>query len=782
MNPTLRDQLHELARLPELPEAVRAPILQALLGETSLDADTVWGVVPRRGRASQGVVPPAHLKLIDLVARGGMGEVWRARDLRLDTVVALKTVRDDLAESRAILALFDAEARVTASLAHPGIPPVHERGDLEDGRPYYTMKLLEGRSLLDAFGAHGPLTTLITVLHRVCEAVGYAHGRGVIHRDLKPENVHLGANDEVIVLDWGIARATAGGASGRGVHTGVAGTVGYMAPEQERGERALIGPASDVFALGRMLGEALTEGLPTLVDDDARVAELAALRDRATQAHPDDRPADARALAAELHAWLRTGERRARAVQVLREADEALTATTRLRIRAAEARQEAELLGAAVHPSDPETAKRAWWTAEDRALTLERAADQHTIEAEVLLNASLTHAHLPDAHERLATLYRQRHVEAEARKDAPGVARWELLLKNHDRGEHAAYLTGNGALTLTSDPPGAEARLYRYERRDRRLVPVLTTRLGKTPVVGAEVPHGSWLVELVLPGHALVRHPVLVRRLEHVEAGVLTLPRLHSLGADDCVVTPGWTWFGGDPGAPTPSPTVRAWQDGCVMRRFPVTNAEYLTFINDLVLRGRADEAERLVPRESRANHAVGTPVYRWAAGRWQLGPDADGDLWLPDWPVMLVTFAAANAYAAWEAERTGLPWRLPNEREWERAARGADGRIFPWGDHLDPSFALYRESWPAGARPQPRASTSHTIDESPFRVRGLAGGMRDWCHDAWGDRTEHYSAMPTLRGGGWNLTAPLLRSSNRSKSEITFTSPSTGFRLARDL
>jgi serine/threonine-protein kinase len=177
-----------------------------------------------------------------------------------------------------------AEARTIARLEHPGIVPLHDLGILPDGRLWYAMKLVRGRRL-DELEAQ-PLE-LLRVLQRICEAVAFAHANGVVHCDLKPENVMLGDFGEVLVMDWGVAReiGTAGGV--------VAGTRGYMAPEQETG--VAVDAAADVFALGAMLRALLPAKLPK---------PLAAICAKATAPNPRDRYPSARDLAADVTLWL----------------------------------------------------------------------------------------------------------------------------------------------------------------------------------------------------------------------------------------------------------------------------------------------------------------------------------------------------------------------------------------------------------------------------------------------------------------------------------------------
>ena len=229
------------------------------------------------------------------IGMGGMGEVRRVRDRRLGRVLALKTLHAPALSRPSLVARFLEEAQATAQLQHPGIVPIHDLGTLPDGRLWFTMKEVTGQT----FGAvisevHArsrtrwqpaasgwTLRRLVDALHQVCEAVGYAHSRGVVHRDLKPDNIMVGSHGEVLVLDWGLAKvlgrpdlAAEDGeldpvqtdrsrASAHQTQVGqVAGTPAYMPPEQALGKVDQIDARSDVYALGALLYEVLSGHCP----------------------------------------------------------------------------------------------------------------------------------------------------------------------------------------------------------------------------------------------------------------------------------------------------------------------------------------------------------------------------------------------------------------------------------------------------------------------------------------------------------------------------------------
>jgi len=220
-------------------------------------------------------------ELISELGRGGMGVVYLARDTALDREVALKIVDRVHAGGR--------EARVLARLEHPGIVPVHDFGELPDGRAFYAMKRVRGDRLDRWLAAGRDVAERLTVFLRVCDAVAFAHAHGVVHRDLKPENVMVGEFGDVLVLDWGIAQVpdAAGGRAG----DAIAGTPDYMAPEQARGD-ADADHRADVYALGGVL-QAMSD----------RPA-LAAIASKARARLPAERYQSVAALAADVQRFL----------------------------------------------------------------------------------------------------------------------------------------------------------------------------------------------------------------------------------------------------------------------------------------------------------------------------------------------------------------------------------------------------------------------------------------------------------------------------------------------
>ncbi|AUX41262.1 protein kinase [Sorangium cellulosum] len=257
-----------------------------------------------------------------LAGKGGMGEVFRAHDIRTGEPVALKVLHTR-GDAPVATERFLREARLLCELNHPGIASYVAHGQLENGRPYLAIGWLTGQDLSERL-ARGPLrvSECVTLLERVADALAFAHGRGVVHRDIKPGNLFLRDDrvDRVTLLDFGIAQAEL--ADTTLTRTGrIIGTPGYMAPEQARGDRD-IGPSADVFSLGCVLFECLTGRPPFLARDpvavitksrfdDAPPVEtlrpetppaLSALLARMFDKDPARRPSDAAALRDELAA------------------------------------------------------------------------------------------------------------------------------------------------------------------------------------------------------------------------------------------------------------------------------------------------------------------------------------------------------------------------------------------------------------------------------------------------------------------------------------------------
>jgi len=252
-------------------------------------------------------------RLIDKLGQGGMGGVFRVEDTTLERQVALKVITVGDLEADWPARLLQ-EARVIAKLEHPGIVPVHDAGVLADGRPFYTMKLVQGKRLDEHVATVPGLSDRLRILLRICDAVAFAHAHSVLHRDLKPGNVMVGPFGEVLVMDWGLSKLV-GSPSGlaasqsgeaaaaetvgqRTAHGSVLGTPGYMAPEQTRGETS-VDERADIYSLGAVLQFLLADASPQPVP-----RALTAIRRQAMAADPADRYPSVQELASDVAHFL----------------------------------------------------------------------------------------------------------------------------------------------------------------------------------------------------------------------------------------------------------------------------------------------------------------------------------------------------------------------------------------------------------------------------------------------------------------------------------------------
>ncbi|MHC4598754.1 MAG: protein kinase domain-containing protein [Planctomycetota bacterium] len=364
---------------------------------------------------------------------------------------------------------------------------------------------------------------------------------------------------------------------------------------------------------------------------------------------------------------------------------------------------------------------------------------------------------------------------------------------------------------------GAEAWLFAHEARDKRLVPVFPhgvdwpgarravvpddtldlcfdpsspfrpaegLRLGRTPLDRSPLPMGSYLLILHKEGYQPLRVPIHVARFADVDVEV-TMHEVREVPDGFIPVPEGPFVYQGDRGNPNSLPRQVRNADAFQLARFPVTCAEYIAFLNTL-FRSDPEEAKRRVPRESEDSghywpldpeRGFQLPTSAWLA---EAGDAAKGDArrltnapadWEEDWPVYGVSWDDAMAYAAWFSEKTSFLVCLPHDAMWEKASRGADGRIYPWGHHLDPTFTNNLQANPDGSRPAP--VDSFPTDESPYGVRGLCGNVVDWCLN----ETEE-DARRHLRGGSWLDAGVYLRSTFMGASSSAYVYQA-GFRLA---
>jgi tetratricopeptide (TPR) repeat protein/tRNA A-37 threonylcarbamoyl transferase component Bud32 len=320
------------------------------------------------------------------IARGGMGIIYRATDTVLGREVAVKVLQEKYTPESVAAVRFFGEARITGQLQHPSIPPVHDLGTLADGRPFLAMKLIKGQTLEEllkaGFDPSAERGRFVAAFEQICQALAYAHSRGVIHRDLKPSNVMVGAFGEIQVMDWGLAKvlgdesqanvdalsaehtraSTRQSAAESGSQTqdgSLVGTPAFIAPEQAVGQVERVNERSDVFGLGAILAVILTGEPPYVgetfesvrvqavrgkledcfarLDASGAEPELVALAKKCLAYEPADRPKDAGAVAQAVDRLRAAADERARRAELERVRLEGEQATAAA--RAAELRK-----------------------------------------------------------------------------------------------------------------------------------------------------------------------------------------------------------------------------------------------------------------------------------------------------------------------------------------------------------------------------------------------------------------------------------------------------------
>lgn len=811
---------------------------------------------------------PLHdrYRKLAVIGRGGAGDVYRYLDRTLNRLIAIKELKAELARDPGMVRRFMHEAQVVAQLDHPAIIPVHDLGQDENGQWFLAMKEVHGRTLREIIaqlhaGRRGGNFTptpdgwtfkrLVDAFRTVCDAVAFAHSRGVVHRDLKPDNVMVGDFGEVYVLDWGLARllddpeeaATAAnpdpwslqavtGApesqrSTQTRHGVVVGTPAYMPPEQARGDRDAIGPHSDVWALGALL-YAVLYGRPPYRGPADKVLEMV---QKAPPNPPSDRPApeplvevwktcmtmdpsrrypDARSVAADVAAWLEGSRAREKALELVDEALAARPGLEEARERADRARERARAALVSLRASDPLEVKEPAWALEDAATRLQDQVEVVVLDIANLARLALAQVpDLPEARAILADLYRDRVEAAERVGDAKAARELRTLLAGYDDGRHADFLRAEGEVWLDTVPPGAKVRIHHYEPQARRLVARKFASTGPTPVRGVRMGVGSYLLELRAEGRTRVRYPVVVDRAEAwrpVPPGSrdqrpVRLPAKGVLHALERFIPAGWFISGGDPEALGTLPRQRLWLDDFSLAVRPVTHQDYLRFLDALLAANRVDEASARAARIEDRRSGVKETLHVQDGRRFRLSTDVTSVHLQLAAPVVGVSWYDAQAYCAWLGAQTGTPWRLPGEFEREKAARGVDARSYPWGAQADPAFHCMQDS--PLAHPGAPSTADFTVDKSPYGVMGLAGGVQEWCADAWkpegperrGSRAlapasptegdlvpRRHDARRVVRGGGWNLESRVGRCASRSGSRPDRCAANLGFRICRSL
>ncbi|HEY4179169.1 MAG TPA: bifunctional serine/threonine-protein kinase/formylglycine-generating enzyme family protein [Kofleriaceae bacterium] len=782
-------------------------------------------------RAKKPTTIPPSLPAADMVGSrykrlfplgsGGLGEVVACEDLVLGRTVALKAGHmQGGVDSYSTKVILAREARIISHLEHPNIIPIYDAGTDPQRGPFYVMRqvteqsfdsLLRKRRSGEGDAREYSLNRLLRYFLQVCNAVDYAHYRGVIHCDIKPANILLGDYGEVLLVDWGLAQSRVHPLGVRG------GTLGYMAPEQMDPHCDRFDERTDVFALGALLYEILcgkaafpevknsdvttvgvdplalyqTPPLPSKVAKHEEVSpELEDFCMRAIAIDRQLRLPSARFLADAIDEFIEGSKEKARKkLEADRNADNGDELAERY-FEFAESRPEKvtvfRALRADVVPWAVPDDKQDLWDAED-IIRVTDALQVRTLQSAISAYESALEnvGNHTRAKKGLAALYYNELKLARRRGDGLGEVAYEQLLREVDDGDLAHELSRDGQLLLTIPENASRVTLAKLAERDRRLVDqsveVITTR----PDLSRALSAGRYVVSATFAEDQTVSWPV------KIEPGAISAVRIHlaanDLRSHEVLVPAGPTRLGGDPLSTDTEETLIVDVPAFVIQRHPVTLAKWFEFLDEL----RETDPHAVGAHIPRTNIGAPTWQYSKSKGSWiadksvaaiVLPPTEEAN---PNFdpmtlPVFGVSAVSAEVFAKWLSKKDGFTWRLPNEIEWEKAGRGVDGRVFPWGDHFDATFCKMRDS--RGGLPHAEPVGSYLWDVSPYGVCDMAGGSADWCTPDHRRTAPREPREVVSRGGAWCDWSIDCRLASRRRYYATEHSARVGVRLVRDV
>jgi serine/threonine-protein kinase len=384
----------------------------------------------------------------------------------------------------------------------------------------------------------------------------------------------------------------------------------------------------------------------------------------------------------------------------------------------------------------------------------------------------------PRARRGLARLYWSQLERARRRGEALEQIAYEQLLREVDDGTYMRELQKGGIVELAISPDAGRVTLATLVERQRRLVEGALEVLSEATATRS-VAAGRYVVTAATAS-TMVSWPIIVEPGSHTSIAIGPPPALR---AGEVFIPGGRARLGGDPLATESDELFEQEIRPFVLQRYPITFAQWFAFLDAL-----RDQSESLVEQHV-PRTALGMPTWRWHSHTnnqrgWTAEitlPVSDAELQSPDkLPVFGISAESAEAYARWRSQEDGVTWRLPTELEWEKAGRGTDARIYPWGDHFDATFCKMRDSR-AGVSLAEDIGT-FPWDVSPYGVCDLAGGVADWCTADPRRSAPREPREVVSRGGAWCDWPIDCRLASRRRYLATEHSARVGVRLARDV
>jgi serine/threonine-protein kinase len=722
--------------------------------------------------------------IIEQISTGSMAEVYKALQTSMNRMVAVKVMAPSLSDDPEFVARFRQEARTVASLEHPHILPVIDFGE-QHGTLYLVMRYINGGTLADLIEKHGRLAPHVALryLTEIGEALDYAHSLGIIHRDIKPKNVLLDQPGNPFIADFGLAKLlTGGGITGSGL--GIIGTPHFMSPEQGRGQP--VDSRSDIYSLGVVMYQMLTGKVPFDADSTVGIImrHIADPVPNVSELNPDLPPAFdaimARALAKDPNARYQTAHALTQAMAQAMGST-VLSGPVLTRTPAIDSQQETVVRGTTPSGSTPQP--------EPAAPVIEALAE--TASQAEPPTPPMPQPAAPQPAPRGGSTQRTTLPQMTA-VQAAGV-----LFSSFKRLSRQALAIIGGAVLFGLIAFG----LYSAFARPATPAPTTAASTAPSPVTqpAPTQPAGKTATPAPTrtptrpgptstePDDKTVTAPKDAMEIVYVPAGFFLLG-----SADD------------DPNArEDEKPQTRVYLDAFWIDRHEVTVAQFQDFVNDSGYQTDAEsgcceganaKAGGLVFTPGETGSVVTTFVER---ANWKLpdGPGA-GDA-LPFRPAVQVSWNDAQAYCRWAGRR------LPTEAEWDKAARGATGLIYPWGNDFDGTRVNFCDkncgaSWRNTAFDDAAARTvnvgAYAQGVSPFGLFEMSGNVWEWVNDFYDFRG--YYRFPTanppgaqpgdppnhvIRGGSWLDTLERVRASARDQRLADSRDNVTGFRCAAD-